>query len=93
MVPFVADDIPIHHGTLCNGCAVGIRHRVARVIEIGAANGDYGAKDNADKDTHDENSSFPRTSNAADDREFPLVREGPASNYDSQGGAFWVARR
>lgn len=63
-----------------------------RVIEIGAANGDYGAKDNADKDTHDENSSFP-TSNAADDREFPLVREGPASNYDSQGGAFWVARR
>jgi len=29
------------------------------VIEIGAANGDYGAKDNADKDTHDENSSFP----------------------------------
>jgi hypothetical protein len=59
MVPFVTDDIPIHHGTLCNGCAVGIRHRTARVIEIGAANGDYGAKDNADKDTHDENSSFP----------------------------------
>src|SRR6476646_1026120 len=80
MVPFVANDIPIHHGTLCNGCAVGIRHRTARVIEIGAANGDYGAKDNADKD-------------APDDREFPLVLQGPASNYDSQGGAFWVARR
>ena len=65
---------------------------MARVIEIGAANRDYGAKDDADKDTHDENSSFP-TSNAADERKFPLVREGAASNYDRQGGAFWVVRR
>ena len=44
------------------------------VLTARVTDGDYGAKDNADKDTHDENSSFP-TSNAADDREFPLVRE------------------
>jgi hypothetical protein len=73
MVPFVADNIPVHHWTLRDGRAVGIRHRMACVIKIGAPNRDYGAKNNADKDTHDENSLFP-ISNAADNAEFPTVR-------------------
>jgi hypothetical protein len=38
MVPIVADNIPVDHWTLRDGRAVGIRHRMARVIEIGAAN-------------------------------------------------------
>jgi len=92
MVPFVADNIPVHHWTLRDGRAVGIRHRMACVIEIGAPNRDYGAKDDADKDTHDENSWFP-ISNAADNGEFPPVWHGRPSNCDSQEGTIWGARR
>jgi len=60
---------------------------MACVIEIGAPNRDYGAKDDADKDTHDENSWFP-ISNAADNAEFPAVRRCWTSNCDSQGAQF-----
>ena len=66
---------------------------MARVIKVSAANRDYDAKDDADKDTHDENSWFP-TSNAAGDGEFPtLLRGAPQAIVTAKQSVFWGTRR
>ena len=69
VIPFIADDIPVHHWPLRAGGGVGRSERVMGVVEIGASDGQNGAEDDAGQDAHI-GPPFPQPQNAAGETPF-----------------------
>jgi hypothetical protein len=85
VVPLVADDVPIHHRPLAAG--VRGRHRIVGVIQVGRADGEQNAKNNSDKDTHDE-TPRSRSQTQLTEMRFQRSQGGLEDNCDSKSVDF-----